>query len=92
MASLILAGAGLIASATITGFAFAGGALAFQRSERFIETKISERFIETKIKDARKPGKIHEGDRARNEGKNPFNQTRFLNNLEKRELNELLKK
>lgn len=75
------AGIGLVASAAVTGFAFAGGAEAFQAVEMGVK-KATEKKLDAQ----------YQGDRARNENKNPFNDTRFLDNLEKRTIAELGKK
>lgn len=76
---LISAGASLVAGGAITGFAFAGGASAFQE-------------VKTEIKKATKkhPDATH-ANKGRIDGNNPFNDTRFLNNIEKRELSDLIK-
>lgn len=82
MTSIVLATLGLIASGAVTGFAFAGGATAFQETVK-----------EIKQVSAKKPEPIDtiHRDRGRAEGRNPFNNTRFLSDLEKRELTDILK-
>ena len=86
MATLLATGIGLVtgavslvATAAVTGFAFAGGATAFQK-------------IDHKIEDSQKPGtKIDDGDPRRARDQNPFNKTRFLDDIEKKEINNLIK-
>lgn len=83
--AFILGGLGLLATGVTTGFAFAGGVEAFQ------DTKKAVIRATTKRPDTQKGDELDQGDRARNEDKNPFNKTRFLNNIEKREIAKLIK-
>jgi hypothetical protein len=69
------AGAAFISGASVTGAAFAGGAEAFQSTERAIRNKIAE-------------DKMTKGERRIRDNNNPFAENRFLNDTERRELSQ----
>lgn len=83
--AFILGGLGLLASATATGFAFAGGASAFQEVRKDIGK------IGAKREDTQQGDEIISGDPKRVRDHNPFNETRFLTDVEKKEISQLLK-
>ena len=74
MASILATIGSLTLGAAITGFSFAGGALAFQKVEQKIEKS---------IKDSNKTSKIG-NERAVRDDHKPFSKTRFLNKLERK--------
>lgn len=81
MASLLAlaaTGVGVLTSALVGGFGFAGGALAFQKIEKSIEDKIKEG---KKVPDK---DNINSGKRKLRDDKSPFSETRFLNHVDKK--------
>ena len=84
--AFILSGLGLLATATATGFAFAGGASAFQEVKKDIGK------LGAKREDTQEGAEIHKGEPKRARDQNPFNDTRFLSDVEKKEISQLLKK
>lgn len=84
--AIILGGLGLLASGVVTGFGFAGGATAFQEVVKDIKKAGAKR------DDTQEGQEIDSGDPKRARDHNPFNDTRFLTDVEKKEISQLMKK